>query len=464
MLSVTESNVQIGGNIMVAYGHIGGERAAAFQRRVAGLDPERVLLVGVDVAKATWFVLGCALTGTIVLEGRRLLATRAGFEQLVGELERVRDRLGVELVVVGVEAAGHLHATLVGHLRDIGWLEVKVLNPAAVAEERKKQLNRRRKTDALDAAACCQLLRNGEGALPPVAGEPVAALRTLWSGRKDLVDARARLRQQMHALIDRLWPGLTARDDDAGVRPLLAKLLDAKSGRVIVSLLADGWAPGDFATTGLEELRELFAERGCHLNQVLAARITRFAAESLPPHSSAVAGAVPLLARLWDTFVSLCARIDELERQMAVELAKTDGAKLVQIPGIATVTAAGVVAFIGDTNRWDRWASVWRSVGLDPARAQSGDNDPELGISREGSAWGRHAILDAAVCAIRVPGRWRDTYRRRLDADKPKKVAVIATGNGLGRTIFTMMATGDDYDPDYETTHRHRTQEVSMAA
>lgn len=245
---------------------------------------------------------------------------------------------------------------------------------------------------------------------------------------------------------------------------MLADLLGTKSGRVIVSLLAEGWAPDDFAGADRDGLRQLFADRGCRLNRPLAARIVRFAADSLPPHPSAVAGAVPLLARLWDTFVSLCARIDELERAMAIELAKTDGAKLVQIPGIATVTAAGVVAFIGDVDRWDHWASVWRSVGLDPARAQSGDNDPELGISREGSAWGRHAILDAVVCAIRVPGRWRDTYLRRIDAGKPKKIAVIATGNGLGRTMFAMMATGDDYDPDYETTRRHRTQEVSMAA
>lgn len=464
MLSVTESNPKTGGIGMVAYRHIGGERAAAFQRRIAGLDPERVLLVGVDVAKATWFVLGCTLTGAIVLKGRRVLATRAGFEQLVGVLERVRDRLAAQLVVVGVEAAGHLHATLVGHLRDVEWVEVKVLNPAAVAEERKKQLNRRRKTDALDAAACCQLLRNGEGTMPGVTRDPAAALRTLWSGRKDLVDARARLRQQMHALIDRLWPGLTARDDDAGVRPLLADLLGTKSGRVIVSLLADGWVPGDFAGADREELRQLFADRGCRLNRTLAARISRFAADSLPPHPSATAGVVPLLARLWDTFIGLTVRIEELEARMAVELAQTDGAKLTQIPGIATVTAAGVVAFIGDTGRWDRWASVWRSVGLDPARAQSGDNDPELGISREGSAWGRHAILDAVICAVRAPGRWRDTYLRRIDAGKPKKVAVIATGNGLGRTMFAMMATGDDYDPDYETTRRHHQQEVRMAA
>jgi transposase len=464
LLSVTESDLEIGGMVMVALGHIGGERAAAFQRRVAGLDPDRVLLVGIDVAKPTWFVLGCTLTGEVVLEGRRLPATRVGLVELLDAIDEVRAGLRAQLVVVGVEAAGHLHRTLVGHLREVVGLEVRVLNPASVAEERKKQLNRRRKTDALDAAACCQLLRNGGGTIALVDHEPVLTLRTLWAGRKDLVEARARLRQQMHTLIDQLWPGLTARDDEAGVRPLLHDLLDTKAGQVIVSLLAEGWTPQDFAGADIEDLQRRFAGRGCRLQRPLAARIRAFAASSLPPHPSATAGAQAMLAQLWDTFVSLSARIGELEEQLAVELAHTQGAKLTQIPGIATVTAAGVVAFIGDVARWDHWASVWRAVGLDPARAQSGDTDPELGISREGSAWGRHALLDAVVCTVRVPGRWRDTYLRRRDAKKPKKVAVIATGNGLGRTMFAMMATGDDYDPDHETTRRRRKQEVTMAA
>jgi hypothetical protein len=37
--------------------HIGGQRAGAFLELVRGVDPKRVLLVGVDAAKATWFVV-----------------------------------------------------------------------------------------------------------------------------------------------------------------------------------------------------------------------------------------------------------------------------------------------------------------------------------------------------------------------------------------------------------------------
>jgi hypothetical protein len=65
--------------------HIGGQRAGAFLELVGGVDPGRVLLVGVDVAKATWFVVASNLLGDVVLDGVRLCADRAG----LAELERL---------------------------------------------------------------------------------------------------------------------------------------------------------------------------------------------------------------------------------------------------------------------------------------------------------------------------------------------------------------------------------------
>ena len=92
---------------------------------------------------------------------------------------------------------------------------------AQVAAIRKQQGNRRRKTDWLDAAAVCELLARGEGTLVSLDASMAASLRPLWSGRKDLVDTRSRLRQQAGALVDCLWPGFSAADKQAGVSPVL---------------------------------------------------------------------------------------------------------------------------------------------------------------------------------------------------------------------------------------------------
>jgi hypothetical protein len=55
---------------------------------------------------------------------------------------------------------------------------------------RKQQGSRLRKTDWLDAAAICALLAPVGGLAGAPGRGPASALRPLWSGRKDLVDAR----------------------------------------------------------------------------------------------------------------------------------------------------------------------------------------------------------------------------------------------------------------------------------
>ena len=108
--------------------HIGGERAAAFRELVGDLDPRKVLLVGIDVAKASWFVLGCDLHGSVVIDGTKVAADRAGLDQLGGLLDQARVRVDAQLVVVGVEAAGHYHQTLAAHLADRGDLLLRLVN------------------------------------------------------------------------------------------------------------------------------------------------------------------------------------------------------------------------------------------------------------------------------------------------------------------------------------------------
>ena len=56
---------------MMHGGHLGGQRAAGFLELVGGIDPQRVLLVGVDAAKATWFVVAspCVVRSWSTLSG-----------------------------------------------------------------------------------------------------------------------------------------------------------------------------------------------------------------------------------------------------------------------------------------------------------------------------------------------------------------------------------------------------------
>jgi len=305
--------------------HIGGQRAGAFLELVGGIDRQRVMLVGIDVAKATWFVVASTLLGEVVVDGVRLVADRAGLAELQRLIATTSSRLGAQLVVVGVEAAGHHHQTLTAHLSDHGELVVRLLNPAQVAAVRKQQGNRRRKTDWLDAAAICELLARGEGSPVHLDASPASALRPLWSGRKDLVDARGRLRQQAGALVDCLWPGFSANHKQAGIIPVLSSPFDTKAGRVVVGLLAEGWSPARIAGTDPTELRQRFAARGCRLSGPLANRLIGRAASALPAHPAATVGKAATLAGLLAAMAALDRQIAGLEAEMAPLLAATQG-------------------------------------------------------------------------------------------------------------------------------------------
>lgn len=432
----------------MSHAHIGGERGRAFLDLVGPTAPERVLLIGIDVAKSSWFAMGADLLGNVVLPGCKLMAFAIGLEHLKEKICEARERTNAQLVIVGIEATGHLHQALAAHLADVDGIEVRLLNPAAVAAVRSAQLNRRRKTDELDAAAICELLRRGEGSPTHLDGPAASTLRVLWNGRKDLVDTRADLHHRVYALVDCLWPGMTARDTKAGLRPLFCRLFEIKATRVIVELLAEGWTPQRFAATTSDELRTVFAARNCRLVRPTAARIIARAEQAIPPHPAATVGKQDMLAVLLAAIGTLDMRIAEIEERMAELLASTQGAKLTQIRGVGVVAASGVVAFIGHTDRWQRWAQVWRAAGLDPARSQSGPRDNAYGISREGGlGTASHPRSHRQRAATTGPPTTSLPLRPRRG--KPSGIAMTAEANKLGRLCFALMATGGDYDEQH---------------
>src|SRR5215204_1693357 len=86
--------------------HIGGQRAGVFLELVGGLDPRRVLLVGIDVAKATWFVVASNLVGEVMVDGVRLVADRAGLVELERLIAATSSRLDAGVVVGGWRRPG----------------------------------------------------------------------------------------------------------------------------------------------------------------------------------------------------------------------------------------------------------------------------------------------------------------------------------------------------------------------
>src|SRR5919106_3871268 len=97
--------------------HVGGPLQTQFMARVRGRDPQRCLVVPVDVGKAMAAALVADHYGEVVVEPFEFPLTESGFDRLATAVARAEARRVAEVVRVGVEAAGHYHRTLVARLR-----------------------------------------------------------------------------------------------------------------------------------------------------------------------------------------------------------------------------------------------------------------------------------------------------------------------------------------------------------
>src|ERR1700739_2765105 len=180
---------------------VNGELQARFMARVRGLDPQRGLVVPVDVGKASAVALVADHYGEILVPPFEVALTETGFAVLAAAVGGARAERDAAIVRVGVEAAGHYHRTLVARLRSAD-LEVVELNPRAVKDARGQQLLRTLKNDARDCGAMAELLTRG-GGRPQGGGEgPLPAQGAWFAHRRRKVAAQVMLTNQIHAQLD----------------------------------------------------------------------------------------------------------------------------------------------------------------------------------------------------------------------------------------------------------------------
>jgi transposase len=116
--------------------------------------------------------------------------------------------------------------------------------------------------------------------------------------------------------------------------------------------------------------------------------------------------------------------IAEVERLIALQAMQWPQiGRLMTVPGVNLIVAATFLAAVGDIRRFPNTNKLVGYLGLDPRVRQSGDQPAKNGrISKQGSAHGRHALVEAAWSAVRQPGPLRAFYQRVRAEDVPLAV------------------------------------------
>jgi transposase len=243
------------------------------------------------------------------------------------------------------------------------------------------------KTDKIDARTLARLLAGGF--LPAVwlPDEQTRILRRRVSHRAQLVRQRTRAKNQVHATLIR----------NLKARPPVSDLFGVRGRR----WLAEQVLPADEQETIAACLRQI---------------------------------------EFLDGEIAL------VERALAEQvLASREMRRLLTLPGVNFVTAAALMAAIGEIDRFPTSRHLISYLGLDPRVRQSGAEPARHGrISKQGPGEARHVLVEAARQAARTPGPLR-AFAERIGSRRGTNVAAVAVARKLAMIAWHMLSRGEDY-------------------
>jgi transposase len=110
----------------------------------------------------------------------------------------------------------------------------------------------------------------------------------------------------------------------------------------------------------------------------------------------------------------LDSEIAAVERLIAAEaLSWPEVKRLMTVPGVNVIVAATFMAAVGDISRFPDRRRLTGYLGLDPRVRQSGAGPASHGrISKQGSSSARHALVEASWSVVRQPGPSAGFYAR----------------------------------------------------
>jgi transposase len=186
--------------------------------------------------------------------------------------------------------------------------------------------------------------------------------------------------------------------------------------------------------------------------------------ERVPACDSAYLGVERLSALPEALRIALQPLVDEIEsltEQIRVcdaeleQIARNDypeSALLQQVSGVGTLIALTYVLTVEDPARFAKSRDAGCYVGLRPKRRDSGERQPELGISKEGDVYLRKLLVQGAHCILsrRAPDTDLKRWGLRLAArggKNAKKRALVAVARKLAILLHKLWVTGATYEP-----------------
>jgi hypothetical protein len=157
--------------------------------------------------------------------------------------------------------------------------------------------------------------------------------------------------------------------------------------------------------------------------------------------------------------------VSEVERTIALDALRwPDLRRLMSVPGVNVICAASFLAAIGPIERFHNPRKLVGYLGLDPKVRQSGPGPGTSGrISKQGSSSARWALVEASWSAVQQPGPMRAFYQR-IRSRRGHQVAVVAAARKLACLFWCLLTRGEDYAYQQPSLTKKKLRRLEIAA
>ena len=396
----------------------------------------KVMCVPIDYAKKDHLVMFCSGSGRVLRKPFSVNNDPNGVGYLIDQVRRsCRHRqIQPQHVFFGGEDLNSYAENFVHALRAKGFLVANV----NAHDAKKQRENLQASTDRVDLMGIATMLINRRANCRPAQSGVYRNLRTLVRHRKKLVKMKTEVRNRIHTVVDRLFPGFL-NEKKSGIVPFSNSSL---------YLMSERFSAPQIRRRRRATLIRNLKKMGTQKAEQTAAILQTYASQVLTTPDEYTATLQVSLSSHVDHYRCLIDGTRLLVTEMALLLARTAGSFLTSIKGVGIVLASGVTAEIGDPMAQNSTSRLVSYAGIVPTVKQTGGRQGHA-ITGRVSTRCNHLLKDFVVQSAFHIGRFgpkelQDDYKRREAAGQH---ADFGMGRRFVRMAMCLMRTSQVYLP-----------------
>lgn len=405
-------------------------------QNIADIHPD-TLFIGIDVGRKRHQV-------SIMTEKAAMAArfgidnSREGFEFLLNRAMDCKQKMGCQALLFGSEPAGHYWRPLAYYLEARKY-SYKLVNSFSVKRYREGMDLALNKNDRSDADTIADMLRSGRFMQTVLPYGIHAELRRSYRHYCRLRTELTQKRNLLIAAVDSLFPEFRRVFKDILGKTAVATLRTCASPNLIRKLSLEDW----------QSLVQFHYKGRCFKGKKKVCLVYHLAQDSvgIPVEEQSSLREITLLLQ---SLAGIQCQMQTLEADILHYLRQIKGYELLlSVTGMGSITAAGILAELGDMQRFGRIKGPIKLAGINPSEKQSGEFRGKSVMTKKGKTFLRTALYLAVLALISHNRAFQEYYqslRNRQVRPLSGMKAIGAVMNKLLRVVYAILKKGTPFN------------------